>query len=205
MTRSGASSSSSHGSPIGSGVRTCSAARPGPNVFSRPQGGSLACSIGSRAPTTPEVRRWAMWKGKVAGLAHVGRAGVPREAPRAGDAASSQIRQHHRYSDGEHEPKRHAEEAVESPPRGRVREGGGLPRESTHGQTCDHDGSRDTDEDVGQQDQAGSDGIPWVSLISRRGHALSIGSSAAVLAQWLGSTREVTPITIDTRGRVLAP
>jgi hypothetical protein len=72
-----------------------------------------------------------------------------------------------------------------------VREGGGLPRESTHGQTCDHDGSRDTDEDVGQQDQAGSDGIPWVLLMSRRGHALSIGPSAAVLAQWLGSTREV--------------
>ena len=145
-----------------------------------------------------------MRKGEIAGLADVRRAGVPREAPRAGDTASNQIRQHHRYSDGEHEPKRHAEEAVECAPGGRVREGGGLPRESTHGQTCDHDGSRDTDEDVGQDDQAGSDGIPWASLRSRRGHASSIGSSAAVLAQWLGSTREVTPITIDTRGRVFA-
>jgi hypothetical protein len=129
-----------------------------------------------------------MRKGEIAGLADVRRAGVPREAPGAGDAASNQIRQHHRYSDSEHEPKRHAEEAVECPPRGRVRERGGLPRESTHGQSCDHDGSRDTDEDVGQENQAVSNGIPWPSLMSRRGHVPSIGSSAVVLAPSLRKT-----------------
>jgi hypothetical protein len=163
----------------------------------------LACPIGSRTPTAPEARRWPGREGKLASQAYAGSAGVPREAPRAGDAASNQIRQHHRYSDGEHEPKRHAEEAVEGPPRGRVREGGGLPRESTHGESCDHDGSRHTDEDVGQQDQARSDGIPW-SLMSRRPHVPSIGFSASGLAPRMESTREVTPITIDTRGRVLA-
>jgi hypothetical protein len=80
----------------------------------------LACPIGSRTPTAPEARRWPGWEAKVAGLAYVRRARVPCEAPRAGDAASNQIRQQHRDSDGEHEPKRHAEEAVECPPRGRV-------------------------------------------------------------------------------------
>ena len=173
----------------------------------------LACPIGSRAPPTPEIRRGARRKGKVAGLAYVRRAGVPREAPRAGDAASDQISQQHRYSDGEHEPERHAEEAVECPPRGRVRERGGLPRESTHGQSCDHDGSRDTDEDIGQEDQAISDGIPWPSLMSRHGHVLSIGSSAVVLAPSLrrtagwsatssASTRRAEPSPPSSYGQV---
>jgi hypothetical protein len=128
---------------------------------------------GSRTPAAPEARRWPGREGKLAGQAHAGSAGVPREAPRAGDAASNQIHKQHRYSDGEHEPKRHAEEAVECPPRGRVRERGGLPRESTHGQSCDGDGSRDTDEDVRDDYERMSSGALFASMTSLLDHVSS--------------------------------
>jgi hypothetical protein len=128
---------------------------------------------GSRTPTAPEARRRPRREGKLAGQAYAGSAGVPREAPRAGDAASNQIHKQHRHSDGEHEPKRHAEEAVECPPRGRVRESGGLPRESTHGQPCDGDGSRDTDEDVRDDYERMSSGALFASMTSLLDHVSS--------------------------------
>jgi hypothetical protein len=137
---------------------------------------------GSRTPTAPEARRWPGREGKVAGQAYAGSAGVPREAPRAGDAASNQIRQQHRDSDREHEPERHAEEAVECAPGDGLCVRGGLPREPPHRESCDGDGSRDTDEDVCHDDELVSSGTPQASLTSLLDHGSSIGSNNVILA-----------------------
>jgi hypothetical protein len=63
-----------------------------------------------------------------------------------------------------------------------VRERGGLPRESTHGQSCEGDGSRDTDVDVCDDDEPVSSGTPQASFTSLLDHVSSIGSHSVVLA-----------------------
>jgi hypothetical protein len=53
---------------------------------------------------------------------------------------------------------------------------GGLPREPPHRESSDCDGSRDTDEDVCDDDEPVSSGTPQASLTSLLDHVSSIGS-----------------------------